>query len=74
MCTRKGALKNIHAVRNSQLYLLQVKKSHLLTKQETITRKLYHTQTLATKGDVTQDDSQRRFFNATQRCNVGTML
>ena len=23
MCTRKGALKNIHAVRNSKLYLLQ---------------------------------------------------
>ena len=33
MCTRKGALKNINAVRNSKLYLLQVKESHLLTKQ-----------------------------------------
>ena len=33
MCTRKGALKNIHAFRNSKLYLLQVKESHLLTKQ-----------------------------------------
>ena len=25
-------------------------------------------------GDVTPDDSQRRFFSATQRCNVGTVL
>ena len=41
MCTRKGALKNINAVQNSKLYLLQVKESHLLTKQESITRKLY---------------------------------
>ena len=32
MCTGKGALKIIHAVRNSKLYLLQVKESHLLTK------------------------------------------
>ena len=41
MCTRKGALKNIHAVRNSKLYLLQVKESHLLTKQESISRKRF---------------------------------
>ena len=26
------------------------------------------------KGDVTRDDSQRRFLAVTQRCNVGTML
>ena len=26
------------------------------------------------KGDVTRDDSHRRFFSTTQRCNVGTML
>ena len=26
------------------------------------------------KGDITQDDSQRTTFNATQRRNIGTML
>ena len=26
------------------------------------------------KGDVTQDDSQKTIFSATQRCNVETML
>ena len=26
------------------------------------------------KGDVTQDDLQRRFFGGTHRCNVGTTL
>lgn len=26
------------------------------------------------KGDVTRDNSQRRFFSSTQRCNVGTLL
>ena len=30
--------------------------------------RLYHLRPYATKGDVTLDDSQRRFSSATQRC------
>ena len=44
MCTRKGALKNINAVRNSKLYLLQVKESHLLTKQ---TKRKHYKETIS---------------------------
>ena len=44
MCTRKGALKNINAVRNSKLYLLQVKESHLLTNQA---KRKYYKETIS---------------------------
>ena len=33
-----------------------------------------HVVSFLAKGEVTQDDSQQRFFCATQHCNVGTML
>ena len=32
--------------------------------------RLHHLRPYATKGDVTRDDSQRRFSSATQRCNI----
>ena len=69
MCTRKGALKNIHAVRNSKLYLLQVKESHLLTKQ---TKRKYYKETISVVL-IPKPSPLKVMLHRTIR-NVGTML